>query len=138
MTTTVPAAQRGVTQRIRHLGLLWVVCLVVLAVAGLAAGWAGGPQAALGLSAGVLLVAASYTVTTVAIAWADRMDPRLVLPVGMGLYVTKFSLLALVLMYVGSTEWAGKIPMTAGICAGVVAWTAAQIWWIVHHEHPYR
>jgi hypothetical protein len=83
-------------------------------------------------------VTASYTASTLAIAWADQRDPRLVLPVGLGMYVTKFSLLGVVLVVVGGREWAGKIPMAVGIVAAVVTWTAAQIWWIVHHERPYH
>jgi hypothetical protein len=53
------------------------------------------------------------------------------------MYVTKFSLLGLMLVAVGASDWAGAIPMALGIVAGVVAWTATQVWWTVRHEHPY-
>ena len=61
----------------------------------------------------------------------------MVLPVGMAMYITKFSLLGALLIFVGATTWAGKIPMAMGIVAGVIVWTAAQIWWTRRHEHPY-
>jgi hypothetical protein len=85
----------------------------------------------------VALVAASYVASTLAIAWADSVNPRLVFPVGMAMYVTKFSLFGALLIFIGGTGWAGKISMAMGIVAGVIAWTGAQIWWTVHHEHPF-
>jgi len=126
-----------VRERVRHLPIALGVCAAVIAV-GAAVGWAAsGAAGALGVAAGVVLVAASYTASTLAIAWADTVNPRLVLPVGMGMYVTKFSLLGALLIFVGATEWQGKIPMAMGIVAGVVAWTATQIWWTVRNAHPY-
>jgi hypothetical protein len=97
-----------------------------------------GPPAAAGATAGVALVCCSYTVSTVAIAYADAVTPRLVLPVGMGMYVTKFSLMGALLLALGGTGWPGLVPMAIGICVGVAGWTATQIWWLVHHEYPYR
>jgi len=83
-------------------------------------GWlAGGGPAALGAAAGVLLVTLSYVASTLAIAWADTVAPRMVFPVGMAMYVTKFSLFGALLIFVGATDWAGVIPMAIGIIAGV-------------------
>ncbi len=124
-------------ERVRHLLVALGVCAALIVV-GAAVGWAvSGAAGALGVAAGVALVAGSYTASTLAIAWADTVNPRLVLPVGMGMYVTKFSLLGALLIFVGATEWPGKIPMAMGIVAGVVAWTATQIWWTVRNAHPY-
>jgi hypothetical protein len=129
--------RHGVTPRVRHLRLA-LAASGVLAVLGAIVGlvWQGG-AGALGVVAGVALVAASYTASTLAIAWADSVNPRMVFPVGMAMYVTKFSLFGALLIFVGATGWPGKIPMAMGIVAGVVVWTGAQIWWTVHHEHPY-
>jgi hypothetical protein len=124
-------------ERIRHLWLPLILCGSLTALAA-AVGFlvADGPGA-LGAAVGVALVAASYTASTLAIAWADTVNPRLVFPVGMGMYVTKFSLLGLMLVAIGATDWGGKIPMAIGIIVGIVAWTGGQIWWTVHHAHPY-
>jgi hypothetical protein len=123
--------------RVRHLrvafGVFWVLLLVGAVIGGLT----GGLDAATGFAAGLALVAASYTASTLAIAWADSINPRMVFPVGMAMYVTKFSLFGALLIFVGATEWGGKIPMSIGIIVGVVAWTATQIWWTVKTAHPY-
>jgi hypothetical protein len=123
--------------RVRHLRVELAVSAGLIGLA-LVVGWlVGGGPAALGAAAGVGLVTASYVASTMAIAWADSVAPRLVFPVGMVMYVTKFSLFGSLLVVLGGSGWAGLIPMAMGIVAGVVAWTGTQIWWTVRHEHPY-
>ncbi len=124
-------------ERIRHLRLTLGMSGLLLVLAAAIGFAVSGGTGALGVAAGVALVAASYTASTLAIAWADSINPRMVFPVGMGMYVTKFSLLGLLLVAVNNAEWAGRIPMAMGIVVGIVAWTGAQIWWTVHHSHPY-
>jgi hypothetical protein len=135
---SVPHPPRGVGDRVRHLraafGVAGVLAVLGAIVAGAVGGGFGG---AIGFVAGVILVTASYTASTLAIAWADSVNPRMVFPVGMAMYVTKFSLLGAFLIFVGATDWVGKIPMAVGILVGVVGWTAAQIWWTVKNAHPY-
>jgi hypothetical protein len=126
-----------VVERIRHLRLTLGLSVVVLVLASAVGFAVRGGVGALGVAGGVAIVAASYTASTLAIAWADTINPRMVLPVGMAMYITKFSLLGLLLVAVNNAEWAGRIPMAMGIVVGVVAWTASQIWWTVHHSHPY-
>jgi hypothetical protein len=123
--------------RVRHLRMALGVSAALLVVAALVGYLVRGWDGALGAAAGVALVAASYTTTTLAIAWADSVNPRMVMPVGMAMYVTKFSLFGAMLILTAGTAWAGRIPLAMGIVAGVVGWTGAQIWWTVHHEHPY-
>ena len=131
-----PDGPGGVGGRVRQLRAEFAICGALL-VATATIGWfVGGGSAALGAAAGVLLVTLSYTTSTLAIAWADSVAPRMVFPVGMAMYVTKFSLFGALLIFVGATEWAGIIPMAVGIVAGVVAWTGTQIWWTVHHDRP--
>ena len=133
-----PDAQPGgVGPRVRHLRVAVSVAVALAALGAAVAGLVSGAHGALGFAAGVFLVAASYTASTLAIAWADSINPQLVFPVGMAMYVTKFSLLGAMLIFVGATDWAGKIPMAMGIVVGVVAWTATQIWWTVKAAHPY-
>lgn len=110
----------------------------VAATGAVVAGLTSSGAAALGYVAGVALVAASYTATTLAVAWADSIAPRLVLPVGMAVFAVKFGLLALLLLALPGSAWPGKTGFVAGVIAGVVGWIAAQIWWIVHCEYPYR
>jgi hypothetical protein len=107
-----------------------------LAVSGLvlvlaaAIGWlAGDGAAAAGATAGVALVAASYLVSSAVIAWADSVNPRLVLPVGLATYVTKIILLGLVMLAVVGTGWAGTAAMGISIIPAVAGWTGATLWW---------
>jgi hypothetical protein len=131
----------GVGPRVRHLRLALSVAAVLAVlgaiVAAVAGGQHGGLHGALGFAAGVVLVAASYTASTLAIAWADSINPQMVFPVGMAMYVTKFSLLGALLIFVGATEWPGKIPMSIGIVLAVISWTATQIHWTRKTAHPY-
>ncbi len=122
------AADRG--WRLRHLPVLLVTSAVVAALGAVAGGVLGGADAALGAVAGVAVTVASYTLTTVVLAWADARNPQLVLPFGLGLYAAKFTLLGGVMVAVASTGWPGLIPLCLGIAAGVVVWTGAHIWWL--------
>lgn len=116
--------------RVRHLPLLLGVCGVVLVAAtatGLAVrGWPG----AAGAAAGVGIVTASYLLSTVMIAWAASIDVKLVLPWGMAAYITKFTLIGLLMTSVPA-DWPGLVPLGWGVVVSVVAWTGAQIWWVV-------
>ncbi|WP_433313511.1 hypothetical protein [Micromonospora chersina] len=122
------AADRG--WRLRHLPVLVIASVLLAAVAAVAGGLARGADGALGAAAGVAVTAASYTVTTVVLAWADARDPQLVLPFGLGLYIAKMTLLAGVMVLVGASGWAGLIPFCLGIAAGVLVWTGVHIWWL--------
>jgi hypothetical protein len=134
---TDPSTAHPVRSRVRHLRLLLAVSAAVAVLGAVIGLVTGGPVAALFFGLGVIGVAASYTVSTLAIAWADSVNPQLVFGVGVGMYVTKFSLVGVVLIRVGESDWAGRIPFATGIVIAVVAWSAAQIWWTVRTAHPY-
>lgn len=116
--------------RLRHLPLLLTASAALAVVAAVVGAVTGGATAAVGAAAGVGVTVLSYTLTTVVLARADQVNPQLLLPLGVGLYVLKFSLLGGVLVAVASTGWAGLIPLCLGIAAGVAVWTAVHIWWL--------
>ena len=89
-----------------------------LLAAAIVGGLAAGGTGALGVAAGVALVIASYTASTLAIAWADSVAPRMVLGVGVGMYILKFSLFGVMLVAVNDAGWAGRVPMAIGIGEG--------------------
>ncbi|MEV0003956.1 hypothetical protein AB0H28_16945 [Micromonospora sp. NPDC050980] len=122
-------ADRG--WRLRHLPVLLAAVAVMAAVAAVAGGVWRGADGAFGAAAGVAVTAASYTLTTVVLAWADARDPQLVLPFGLGLYIAKITALGGVMVLVASTGWPGLIPFCLGIAAGVVVWTGVHVWWLV-------
>ncbi|SIN17426.1 hypothetical protein SAMN04489832_3673 [Micromonospora cremea] len=124
--------------RLRHLPVLLAASVALAAVAAVVGGATGGATAAFGAAAGVGVTVVSYTLTTVVLARADQINPQLLLPLGLGLYALKFTLLGVVLVAVASTGWPGLIPLCFGIVAGVAVWTAVHLWWLttVHARRP--
>jgi hypothetical protein len=124
-------------KRLRHLpsGLIASGVLLVLGV-GIGAVLWGGPGAA-GMAAGVALVAASYTVSSLIIAWADSIDPRLTLPAGLMTYALKFTLFGLLLAVLARTGWRGLLPMGVAIMGTALGWTVAQAVWTWRARIPY-
>jgi hypothetical protein len=123
--------------RLRHLpsGLTATAVLLVLGVpAGVLL--RGAPGAA-GVAAGVALVAASYVLGSVVIAWADSVDPKLVLPVGLMTYALKFTLIGVVMAAIAASHWAGLQPMGVAVLASALGWIVAQSWWTWHARIAY-
>lgn len=119
--------------RIRHLPVLLLTSALLAVLAGVTGGLARGADAALGAAVGVGVVAASYTFSILLIAWADSVDISLVLPFGLTAYVTKFTLIGVVMAAVAASGWPGLEPMGLGVIAGVVVWSGTHIWWVVRH-----
>lgn len=116
--------------RLRHLPVLIAVSAVLLVVAAVVGGLAAGGTGALGAAAGVGVVTVGYVLSTLVVAWADSVHPKLVLPFGLAVYTTKITLFGGLMIAVAAAGWAGLIPFSLGIAAGVVGWTGAHIWWI--------
>jgi hypothetical protein len=116
--------------RVAHLPFLTVVSVAVLLCAASIGFFAGGPQVAFGAAAGLAITTVSYTMSTLVIAWADTVRPALVMPLGLATYVIKYSLLGVILLFTVSSDWPGKAALGWGVVAGVVTWTAVQIWWV--------
>jgi len=124
-------------KRLRHLpsGLLASAALLVLGL--IIGGLARGTVGALGAAAGVGLVALSYTVSSVVIAWADARDPRLVLPFGLLTYVMKFTIIGFVMAAIDARGWRGLAPMGIAIIVTALGWTVAQAVWTWRARIPY-
>lgn len=116
--------------RVRHLPMLTAISGALALCAASVGFVAGGPDAALGAAAGVLVVAVSFTVSTLVVAWADAVRPALVMPLGMLTYVIKYTLIAAIMLGVASSGWSGGLYMAWGIVGGAVLLTAAQVWWV--------
>lgn len=123
-------------QRVQHLRVTTGVTGAVLVVMAALGAVLGGGTGAAGAAAGVALVILSYVASTLAIAWADSVAPKLVLGVGVGMYVLKFSLFGIMLVLVVMAGWPGRVAMAWGIVAGTLAWTASQIWWTTRRAYP--
>jgi hypothetical protein len=110
-------------------GLLVIGMLVGLIVDGTAG--AGGAVL------GVALVAASFTVSSLVIAWADSVNPTLVFPVGMMTYILKITAIGFGCYALAATGWAGLPAFGIATMAATIAWATAQAWWTWHAKIPY-
>jgi len=122
--------------RLQHLPPILIAAAVMTVGAAVLGGVLAGGVGAWAAPLGVLVATGSFLASTLAIAWADKLDAKLVMPFGMGVYVAKLSLLGGIMLVVATTGWAGIKPLSAGIVAGVLAWTVTQIWWIVTVHAP--
>jgi ATP synthase protein I len=124
-------------KRLRHLpsGLIATAILLVIGV--LVGALLRGGSGAAGAAAGVGLVAASYVIGSVVIAWADSIDPRLVLPAGLMTYVLKFALIGIVMAAIAASHWPGLVPMGVAVMATALGWIVAQSWWTWHARIAY-
>jgi len=116
--------------RVEHLPFLTAFSVALMICAASVGFFSGGGTSALGAAAGVLIVTVSFTMSTLVLAWADTVRPALMMPLGLLTYVVKYSLLGVIMVFVISSEWPGQVAMGWGIVAGVLGWTAVQIWWV--------
>jgi hypothetical protein len=124
-------------RRLRHLPVPLLVSAVLLVVlVGVGVGLDGGPGAA-GAAAGVLLVVVSYVASSLALAWADSVHPKLVLGVGLLTYSVKFMVFGAAVFAVAASDWAGQRMLAVAIIVGTVAWITAQVWWTFRARIPY-
>jgi hypothetical protein len=116
-------------------GLKVSAVIFVLTVAGGAV--LGGLTGALGAAAGVGIVVASFTVSSLVIAWADSVHPTLVLPVGMFTYILKFTAIGFAMAAVVASGWDGLTALGVGVAVATIGWATAQAWWVWHARIPY-
>ncbi|GAA0936763.1 hypothetical protein Vau01_007050 [Virgisporangium aurantiacum] len=116
-------------------GLKTSAVIFVLMVAGGAV--LGGLTGALGAAAGVGIVVASFTVSSLVIAWADSVHPTLVLPVGMFTYILKFTAIGFAMAAVVASGWDGLTALGVGVAVATIGWATAQAWWVWHARIPY-
>ncbi|MEV4638749.1 hypothetical protein AB0J80_15495 [Actinoplanes sp. NPDC049548] len=121
--------------RVAHLPFLTAFSVALMMCAASVGYLVIGPPAAVGAAAGVALVTVSYTMSTLVLAWADTVRPALLMPLGLLTYVIKYSLLGVILAFVISSEWPGRVALGWGVITGVVGWTAVQIWWVARSSH---
>ena len=116
--------------RVEHLPFLTAFSVALMICAASVGFFVGGAQFAVGAAAGVGIVTVSFTMSTLVLAWADTVRPALLMPLGLLTYVVKYSLLGVIMVFVISSQWPGKTALGWGIVAGVLGWTAVQIWWV--------
>ena len=124
-------------KRLRHLPPSLIGAAVTGLVCALAGFLAAGSPGLLGALAGCALAAGSFTLSSVAVAWADSVNPRLVLVVGLATYAVKMIVLGASLYGLSTSQWEGLPAMAASIAATVVVWVAVQAVWVYRSRIPY-
>lgn len=125
MTLDSTPAPKG--WRLHQLWLPLICTSVVLLAATVVAGFIRGVPQAAGMFAGIGVVAASYAVTMLVLAWADSVKSSWVLPLGVLTYVVKFTVIGAVLASVAAAGWEGLPAMGLGVIIGLLTWIPAQI-----------
>jgi hypothetical protein len=114
------------------------------AVAGIAAalaavvGWfTSGGTGAWAAPAGVALVALGFAGSVWAVAWAEKIDLRLTLPMALITYAVKLMLAFIALWTVQESVPDALLPFAGGVIGGAVAWLATQAVWAYKAKIPY-
>ena len=124
-------------KRLQHLRTALIAMGVLLVVVAPLAAWRDGATGVLGALAGVALVASSYTVSSLVIAATDLRARHLLMPVALGTYIAKFSIIGVVMWIIASADWGGLPWLGALVIAGTVVWVAAQAVWVWRAKIPY-
>ncbi|KXK62371.1 hypothetical protein AWW66_08530 [Micromonospora rosaria] len=137
-TDAPPAGQPGaIRARLPFLRYTLVACAVLaLLMVPVAALWRGSTSAA-GVAAGIGLVVASYLVSGLSVAWADAVNPKLIMPFGLVTYGIKIVMLGVAMSAVAATGWAGLPDLGVGVIVAVIVWTGAHLTWALRTPLPY-
>lgn len=130
MSTPEPSRIRVLASRLRHLKIGAYTTLVMAPVAAVIGAIVGGTGPAIGAAVGVAVVAVSFVISSVAVAWAELINPRLILSVGLITYAGKLVLLAVVMSAVQRLNWSGFTAMVFGIGAAALVWVHVQAIWV--------
>ncbi len=83
-------------------------------------------QAGVGFAAGVGIAVISFGISSLVIAWADVVDRRMILPIGLLTYVLKILTIGLVVFTLAGRNWPGFEPLLWGIALGIATWVGIQ------------
>lgn len=116
-------------------------CFAVAGVAAVIAavvGWiTAGGTGAWAAPAGVALAALGFAGSVWAVAWAEKIDLRLTLPMALITYAVKLGIAFIALWTVQEAAPDALLPFAGGIVGGAVAWLATQAVWAYKAKIPY-
>ncbi len=110
-----------------HLRAGLLTTVVLSAIGGPLAWVLRDGRAAAWVVAGQALVAAFFTSSALAVAWAGRISDSLTLPVALATYVTKVTILGVTLVALRHVSWLDPTALAWSVVAGTVAWTGVQL-----------
>jgi hypothetical protein len=128
---TGPAAAPAVPWDLSHVRA-GLITTGVLAAVGVPLAWlVRDARAAAWVAVGLAIVAAFFSISACAVAAAGRISDSLTLPVALGTYLIKVTLLGIVLVVVQGQPWLDPKPLGFAVLAGTLAWTvvhARRVW----------
>ncbi len=125
------ASASRVSDSLRHIPIALLGSLAVGVVGVALAYWRSGMPAAIGVVAGVVLVAVSYLMSALAVGVSEAVSRSLILPMGLATYATKCCVFGVVLAALARSHWAGLSGMGYAVLASAVLWSVMQLWWTV-------
>ncbi len=87
-----------------------------------------GTKGALGAALGVVVVALFFTAGLVAIAWASRISPFVMMQVAIFTYLVKIALLGVVVVTLADTKAFDTRAFASAVLVSTLVWIAAQVY----------
>jgi hypothetical protein len=93
---------------------------------GLLAGWAD----AVGVLVGAVVVTAFFSISSLVVAWAGRIDDSFTLPAALGTFLVKALILFAFLSALPEDGWLDRRTMALTVVAGALLWSVIQLRWV--------
>ena len=103
-----------------------LVAVVAAVVTGLVSGW---PDA-LGVLVGAVIVAGFFSLSSLVVAWAGRIDDSFTLPAALGTFLLKALLLFALLSALPEDGWLDRRTVAWTVVVGALLWSAIQLRWV--------
>jgi ATP synthase protein I len=96
-----------------------------------------GPKGALGAGIGMAVAAAFFSVTLIAVAWAGKVWPELMLPVVLATYLVKLVGMGIALITLGGTTAFDRSAFALAVVGGSVVYLTAELRLLSRARVPY-
>jgi hypothetical protein len=102
------------------------VAAVAAVVTGLLAGWAD----AVAVLVGAAIVTAFFSLSSLVVAWAGRVDDTFTLPAALGTFLVKALILFAFLSALPEHGWLDVRTLAFAVVAGALLWSGIQLRWV--------
>jgi hypothetical protein len=102
------------------------VAAVAAVVTGLVSGWAD----AVSVLVGAAIVTAFFSVSSLVVAWAGRIDDTFTLPAALGTFLVKALILFAFLSALPDDGWLDVRTLAFTVVAGALLWSGIQLRWV--------
>jgi len=115
-----------------------VLATVLAAPVAVLLGWlAAGGRGGLGAGLGILLAAAFFSVTVIAVDAAGRVSPQLMMPAALGVYLVKLVVLLVGLLLLRGVTVFDRTSFGLAVVAGTCVYLVAEVRMALKARIPY-